>query len=118
MYPTFIAKNSPNNCGHFAFDRNLAENNIGYFCYIKFYIDKHNTIRPLVAGMSTTELVSNGLSDLSFSKNIEHGPARKFLDESNLDWYYEQVAIYPCKSLEESAKIEKYLQEKYKLFGS
>ena len=70
-----------------AFEQDLIDKNINYFVYIKFYIqpDDMNSI-PLVVGKSGSKLVNSKGSDVNFSTNIKHCPARRFLNEENLDW--------------------------------
>lgn len=119
MMPTFITKELPENCGHAAFDQNLADEGIGWFAYVKFYEANNNSkIKPLVAGKSGSTLVNSSGSDLSFSMDMSHGPARRFLVENGLNWCYEQVAVFLCNSEEETYKLENKLVTKYGLFGS
>ena len=105
-----------------AFERNLIEKNINWFVYIKFYrkINDINYIKPLVAGKSGSLLVNESGSDVNFSENIEDGPARRFLYENKdrYTWDKEEILIITCKSEEEALRIEKEIQDKYKLFKS
>ena len=118
ILPTFITKDSPKNCGHAAFDKYLVERNINYFVYIKFYIDELGEIKPLVVGESASLNINSSGSDLSFSKDINHGPSRRFLLEKNLDYYYEHILVIRTNSKDESLLIEKQIKEKYGLYTS
>lgn len=118
IFHTFITKDSQYNCGHAAFDKLLIENNINYFVYIKFYKNKNSKILPLVVGESGSLNVNKTGCDLSFSKNPNHGPSRRFLIEENLDYYYEKILVIPTTSKEESLIIENEISNKYNLFRS
>lgn len=99
---TFISKERSINCGHAAFDKLLLENEIDYFVYIKMYKDENNNILPLVCGESGSFNVNSSGCDLSFSKDINHGPSRKFLFENNFDYFYDQVLLIKTNSKNES----------------
>ena len=101
-----------------AFEQSLIDLNIGWFVYIKFYINKDNKSIPLVCGKSGSLLVNNSGSDLSFSTDINDGPARRFLLENNHQWDKTRIAILKCDSEKEAYLAEqKYLKE-LNLFGS
>ena len=114
MYPTFLTEDCKSESVGGAFEQSLVENNISWFAYIKF--DELN--RPLVAGKSGSKLVNDSGSDVCFSKNIEHGPSRRFLQENNLDWCKTQIAICPCETEQEAYKLEQKILKGYNLFGS
>ena len=119
-----------------AFEFNLKEKNIKYFVYIKFYIKKKENnksicndncdengtyIMPLVCGKSGSLLVNESGSDVNFSENVEDGPSRVFLYESNgkYSWYKEKVLIINCGGSKSNAlRIKNEIQKKYNLFGS
>ena len=114
MHSTFRTQDSNSWRGsREAFEQSLVEANISWFVYIKF--DENN--RPLVVGKSGSKLV-NEQSDVSFSTDINDGPARKFLNESNLDWCKTQIAICPCKTEQEAINLEKEIGQNYHLFFS
>lgn len=117
IFPTFITKDSSINCGHSAFDQLLIDKNIDWFVYIKFFI-KENEIYPLVVGKSGSYNVNSNGSDLSFSKNVDDGPSRKFLYENNLDYLYDYIYLIPCKTENEAYSLEKEICSKYNLFSS
>ena len=96
-----------------AFEQSLVENNVTWFVYIKF--DELN--HPLVAGKSGSYLVNSRGSDVSFSTRIEDGPARRFLQENNLNWCKTQIAICPCKTEQEAFELEEKIQKEFNLFG-
>ena len=105
FYPTFRSQDSSNweNGSKSAFEQSLIETNIHWFVYIKFYIDyRTKNIKPLVVGKSGN-FNSSG-SDLSFSTDINDGPARRFLAESNnnLSWDKTKIAILPCNNESEA----------------
>ena len=58
-----------------------------YFVYIKFYKGLYNNVYPLVVGESASTLINSSGSDLSFSKDVYHGPSRKFLQEEGFDYF-------------------------------
>lgn len=102
------------------FEQSLLDNNITYFTYIKFYVNKNkdNKIYPLVVGISATLDINQTGSDLNFSTNINDGPARRFLKENNFEWYYDGILICKCNSREESRLIEAFIHDKYGLYYS
>ena len=119
IFTTFRTQDSEDWSGaKAAFEQNLVDNKIEWFVYIKFYIDLNEEIKPLVIGKSGSLLVNSSGSDLSFSINIEDGPARRFLNENNFEWCKTQIAIYKCDSEREALDLEKEMQLKYNLFGS
>ena len=118
LVPTFRTQESENWEGtRAAFEQNLVDLRVGWFVYIKFYINENN-IKPLVVGKSGSLLVNSNGSDVSFSKNIEDGPARRFLYESKLEWYKTEIAICKCDNEKEAYEIEKNIRNKYNLFSS
>ena len=119
LYPTFRVQNSEDWSGASnAFEQSLVDEKIGWFIYIKFYISNNGVSIPLVCGKSGSLLVNSRGSDVSFSTNIDDGPARRFLVEENLQWDKTKVAILKCESENEAYKQEKYYLEKLNLFGS
>lgn len=115
MFSTFRTQDSKNwYLAKTAFEHNLVKNEVGWFVYIKF--DELN--KPLVVGKSGSLIVNTKGSDVSFDLNPENGPARRFLIEEGLDWCKTQIAVLKCNSEKEAYRIEKEIQEKYKLFGS
>lgn len=118
-YTTFRKQNSLDwSNARLAFERNLVENNINWFVYIKFYYNEYNQIKPLVIGKSGSLNVNAVGSDVSFSTDINDGTARKFLCEKGLDWCKTQIAIYKVNSEAEALRIEKEIVNKYNLFQS
>lgn len=100
------------------FEQSLLNDNITYFTYIKFYVNKNNKIYPLVVGISATLDINQTGTDLNFSTNINNGPARRFLKENDFEWYYDGILICKCNSREESRFIESYIHDKYGLYYS
>ena len=119
MQPTFRNQDSKDWAGaKQAFEQSLVENNVYYFCYIKFYIDLNNNMKPLVVGKSGSLNVNTTGSDVSFSTDINDGPARRFLNEEKLQWDKTKILIIPCKTENEAFDIEKFITLKYCLFES
>ena len=104
------------------FEQSLFEKEITWFAYIKFYIKTNdkNYIKPLVVGKSGSKEVNSQGSDVNFSENVEDGPARRLLYDSNglYSWDKTKILIISCNSEEEALKIEKEIKEKYNLFYS
>lgn len=101
-----------------AFEQNLLEQDIGWFAYIKFYIDDCGCIKPLVVGKTGSLNVNANGSDVSFSADINDGPARRFLIETGTVWDKTKILIIPCKDENEAFKIEKEIALNYNLFQS
>ena len=115
MYTTFRTQESKDWTGaREAFEQSLIEAEIAWFTYIKFDINN----KPLVVGKSGSLLVNDSGSDVSFSTDINDGPARRFLKENNLDWCKTQIAICPCKTEQEAFSLESKIMKNYSLFGS
>lgn len=101
-----------------AFEQNLIEKEIYWFTYIKFYINEKGCSIPLVVGKTGSLNVNTSCSDVSFSTDINHGPARKFLHDEQLDWDKTQILIIPCKSEKEAYQIENNIFNQFNLFYS
>ena len=89
-----------------AFEQNLVDMKVSWFVYVKFYIDKNGDVKPLVIGKSGSLLVNMSGSDLSFSIDINDGPARRFLAEGGFQWCKTQIAILPVGSEKEAYEKE------------
>ena len=104
------------------FEKDLTDKKIGWFAYIKFYRKTNDKtyVKPIVSGKSGSKEVNSQGSDVNFSENVEDGPARRLLSESNgkYVWDKTKILVIPCKSEEEAFRIEKEIQDKYGLFGS
>lgn len=119
LQTTFREQNSESwTGGKLAFEQSLVENNVKWFSYIKFYIDKENNIKPLVVGKTGSKLANISGSDIMFSYDFDHGPSRRFLFENNLDWCKTQVLIIPAKDEKNAYEIELDIIKNYNLFGS
>lgn len=119
IYPTFRVQDSKDWKGSLqAFEQNLVDNEIGWFAYIKFYIDENNEIKPLVCGKTGSKLVNVSGSDVSFSTDINDGPARRFLQEEGFEWCKTQIAILKCDSEEEAYEKELLYIKELNLFRS
>ena len=119
IIPTFRTQDSENWEGaKQAFEQSLIDLNISWFVYIKFYINESNKSIPLVCGKSGSLLVNNSGNDLSFSTDINDGPARRFLIENNYQWDKARIAILKCDSEKEAYEKENYYAYKLNLFNS
>ena len=122
LYPTFRKQDSNlwSDGSKSAFEQSLVDDDILWFIYIKFYLDAKNNPKPLVCGKSGSLLVNSNGSDLSFSTDINDGPARRFLAENSGKYLWDKtkVAILPCKSEQEAYKLENKYTELLNLFGS
>lgn len=107
-----------------AFEQFLLDNNVKYFVYIKFYVrnktpgKQQNNPKPIVCGKSGSLRVNYSGSDLSFSTDINHGPARHFLSLHNFSWYYDAIAIKKCRNEQKAYEIESKTTNDLDLFGS
>lgn len=119
LYPTFRTQESDNwNRARNAFEQSLVDANINWFVYIKFYIDKNGNIKPLVVVKSGSLNVNINGSDVSFSVDVNDGPARRFLNDKNLQWCKTQIAILPCFNEAVAYEIESKIVKEYALFES
>lgn len=122
MYTTFRTQDSENwNGAKAAFEQNLVDNNINWFVYIKFFIDEIGNIKPLVVGKSGSLNVNTNGSDVSFSTDINDGPARRFLKENadkGFKWCKTKIAICKTKSEFEAYEMERNIAIEYNLFES
>lgn len=116
---TFRLQNSTDWKGkRLAFENNLIDKKILWFSYIKFYINENKDIIPLVVGKTGSLLVNKNGTDVMFSTDVLHGPARLFLKETNNCWDKTQILIIPCETELQAFYIEKYICNKYNLFES
>lgn len=119
IIPTFRDQNSTSWKGRREmFEDLLVKQNIKWFVYIKYAKNLFGKNFPLVVGKSGSKLVNNSGSDVSFSEDSNHGPARRYLKENNFEWNKTYIAIYPCETEREAYNKEKEIAIKYKLFES
>ena len=119
LVPTFRTQDSEDwNGSKRAFEQNLVDEGIGWFIYVKFYINRTGEIKPLVCGKTGSLNVNTVGTDVIFDYDINSGPARKFLIEEGLEWDKTQIAILRCKSEEEAYENENYYINKLDLFQS
>ena len=119
LYPTFRTQESDNwaNARN-AFEQSLIEANIDWFVYIKFFIDQLGCIKPLVVGKTGSLNVNSNGSDISFSTDVNDGPARRFLIETGTVWDKTQVLIIKAKSEQQALFYEWKISDVYGLFES
>lgn len=101
-----------------AFEQSLIDKKVGWFVYIKFYVDKNNKIRPIVVGKSGSLKVNASGSDLNFSLNNEDGPSRRFINSSNSNWCYDFIMIRRVRTEKKAYNLERKIMNKYGFFGS
>lgn len=118
MYPTFRTSTENWNGDKIAFETYLKERHVQWFVYVKFYVNKRGTIKPLVVGKSGSIRVNDSGSDLNFSTDINDGPARQFLQLNHFHWYYDHIAIRKCKNSLDAFEYERKIRDLLDLFGS
>lgn len=101
----------------YSFEESLVKEGTKYFTYIKLYIDENGELIGLTAGESASKKI-NKKTDLSFSIKREHGPARCFIDDYDLDWCQTKILVFPANSKCEARKIEYDLRKMFSLHGS
>lgn len=117
--PTFRTQESNDWTGvKTLFEHYLAEKGVGWFVYVKFYVGKDKTSKPLVVGKSGSILVNSSGSDVSFSMNVSHGPSRRFLLENDLQWDKTKILLLQAKSEQEALQVENMILSLYGLFSS
>ena len=97
----FIYFNDINNL-----EQQLIDLDIRYFTYIKYAKSNDDTNRnkledrdidgaiPLVVGKSGSPLVNTCGTDISFSYDTGHGPARKLINDLNLKWKDDCILVF------------------------
>ena len=116
---TFRSQESDNwNGSKEAFEQNLVEKSITWMAYVKCYISKNNKILPLVVGKTGSRLVNCSGTDVLFSMDVSHGPARKFLNETNVCWDKTKILVIPCETEEQALNTESKIIKTYSLFES
>lgn len=117
--PTFLDQQSEDWKGaRVPFEKSLVDLGIGWFVYIKFYLNTNGDMRPIVVGKSGSKATNVTGSDVNFSIDPNDGPARKFLKEEGLKWCKTQIAILRVDTELEAYEIEKKIQLELGLFGS
>jgi len=106
------------------FNKQLCNNNIGWFTYVSFYYNTNRKIKPLVAGKSGTDKVKAGYPDIGFSYSYKNKsnritqPARYFLSmKKGRDWCKDKILVIPANCEGEAFGIETWLMEEFSLFG-
>lgn len=100
------------------FEQLLIDLELDYFTYIKFYRVSELISRPLVVGETGSLNVNLSGSDISFSKDVKHGPARIFLKEGNFDWDDSKLLIIKAQSKNQAKFFEHRISETFGLFNS
>jgi hypothetical protein len=125
LYDTYLEQNETRWKYNYRlkYEEKLKADGLRYFAFIKFYLDEKGEKIGLVAGKSGSKNVI-GKSDLIFSTNHEHGPARQWLIEEKKEWCQTQVLVIAANAEEdkkneyEALQIERYLKETFNLFES
>ena len=107
------------------FEVELQKLNVGYFAYIKFFIES-DEIYGIVAGKTGSLQVNVKGNDVDFSINTST-KGRRFLHRKDFKWYKEKVlVVFPETNFEddksanrkEALAIERDLKRFFSLFGS
>lgn len=108
----------------YKFQQSLVDDNLMFFAYIKFYLDKRKKY-ALVAGTSGSYIVNTSSGcDLGFYLYPQKGPAKKWLYDNEKQWCQTEFLVIATnaeekeKSYKESKEIEKYLVRTFGLFES
>ena len=103
------------------FESDLKEKGIGWFAYIKFYIQEGKS-RPLAVGKTGARHIKNSNADISFSEYTENGkddgPARRFLYVNGYSWDETRILIIPAICEKNALDIERYIACKFGLLES
>lgn len=100
-----------------AFEQSLLDMKIGYFVYIKLY-KRGNSLTPIVCGMSGSNKVNGGGSDVEFSMDTREGKSKRFLDKNKMSWCYDIILIKASKNRKKAYEYESIILNKFKLYGS
>mgnify|MGYP004487185619 CR=1 FL=1 len=123
-FPTMRTSKNSWNGDKLTFEALLDDKGYQWIVYIKFSCEKGRNsnskpiIRPLVVGKSGSILVNASGSDLSFSTDPEHGPARRKLIKEKKSWYYDYILIKNFTSQRKAYAFESKIMRKFNLFGS
>lgn len=101
-----------------AVDLWLKERKIKCFVYVKFYVTRRGTVRPIVVGKSASTLVNATGSDISFSMDPKDGRARRWLLKRGLNWYHDYVLVKAVSGLDEAYALEQKMMRRFGLLGS
>ena len=105
------------------YEEKLKDDGLRNFAFIKFCLDEKGEKIGLVAGKSASKKVIRK-SDLNFSMNPDHGPARRWLIEEKKEWCQTELLIIGANAREnkdnrkEAYQIEGELKGMFNLFGS
>lgn len=105
------------------YEEKLRSDGLRHFAFIKFCLNEKGEKIGLLAGKSASKNVIIK-SDLNFSMNPDHGPARQWLKEGKKEWCQTELLIIGANAREnednrkEAYQIERELKCKFNLFGS
>jgi len=105
------------------YEEKLKNDELRHFAFIKFYLDEKEEKVGLVAGKSASKTVIRK-SDLNFSMNPNHGPARRWLIKEKKEWCKTELIIIGANAEDikdnrkEAFQIERELKDMFNLCGS
>ncbi|GAA0107881.1 hypothetical protein [Clostridium tertium] len=105
------------------YEDKLKGDGLKHFAFIKFCLNEKGEKIGLVSGKSASKNVI-GRSDLNFSTNPNHGPARRWLIKEKNEWCQTEVIIIGANAIgnkenrREAFQIELDLKGMFNLFGS
>jgi hypothetical protein len=105
------------------YEEKLKNDGLRHFAFIKFCLNEKGEKIGLVVGKSASKNVIKR-SDLNFSTNLYHGPARRWLEKEKKEWCQTEVLIIGANAEDntenrrEAFQIEKKLKEMFNLFES
>ena len=105
------------------YEEKLKDDGLRHFAFIKFCLNEKGEKFGLVSGKSASKNVI-GKSDLNFSTNPNHGPARRWLIKEKNEWCQTEVVIIGAnaqgnkENRKEAFRIELDLKVMFNLFGS
>lgn len=117
LWQSTYRKTYNSSLGQSAMEAELVDKKIGWFAYIKGYLDYSNKWIPLVVGKTGSKLVQSSGTDIRFLVNGDK-PARIFLQELNLIWDTSKIIVIPTVDKSSALELERFIQKKYNLFLS
>lgn len=87
-------------------------------CLHQVLSEQKQTVSTLVVGKTGSLVVNSSGTDVSFSMDISHGPARRFLQEEHFEWDKSRILVIPCDDESIALNIEKSMHDEYGLFYS
>jgi len=101
-----------------AFDAMLQSHGVRWCTYVKFYRSRRGRVSPLVVGKTGSGLVNATGTDLSFSTDPSHGPARRMLAATRARWHTTYVMVKGAKNANAAYDTERMVMDHLSLYGS